>query len=153
MQLSDYDERSFKAVVDFLMSVDPWKSEPRDDVYFRSIFTVREGQAIKLCHVDGGLAGVVAWQRFTLFPYGGYIRVLAVSEEHRRQGIGATLMKVAEADVFRMLKNCFVVVHDTNQTARRFYRSCGYDEVGPLPEYVHAGQTVLLLRKSMGPVW
>jgi [ribosomal protein S18]-alanine N-acetyltransferase len=53
--------------------------------------------------------------------------------------------------VFRRTKNLFACVSDFNESARAFYKKHGYQEIGPMPNFLIPGSAELLLRKTAGP--
>ena len=81
----------------------------------------------------------------------GYIQVLAVAAEWRSQGIGEQLVAFAEQRIFRESPNVFLCVSAFNARARQFYARLGYEHIGELKDYVVAGQSEILMRKTIGP--
>lgn len=153
-QIRDFKEPDFDSVVRLLENMDPWRSDRMTLEYYRSIFGANTGHNIKLAvSSTSDIIGAIAWQCLSCYPYGGYVRILAVADSQRRCGIGAMLLSIAEVDIFRSLKNSFVSVHESNNVARIFYQCRGYYEVGPLYDYIHKGQTMIMLRKTIGPAW
>jgi ribosomal protein S18 acetylase RimI-like enzyme len=43
-------------------------------------------------------------------------------------------------------------VSDFNEQARAFYKKHGYQEIGPMPNFLIPGSAEMLLRKTAGPV-
>ena len=75
----------------------------------------------------GGLYGRVFYRWL-------YIDLLSVPEQGRGQGIGSTLMQMAE-DLARE-KDCLGVWLDTFEfQAPEFYKKCGYSEIGHIADY------------------
>ncbi|MFM2129151.1 MAG: hypothetical protein RL477_697, partial [Pseudomonadota bacterium] len=56
-----------------------------------------------------------------------------------------------ERAVFARTKNLFACVSDFNTTARGFYRHHGFQEIGPMPDFLIPGSAEMLLRKTAGP--
>jgi ribosomal-protein-alanine N-acetyltransferase len=69
----------------------------------------------------------------------------------RGQGMGTQLLTHVEASVFARTKNLFACVSDFNQGAREFYMKQGYQEIGPMPNFLIPGTAEILLRKTIGP--
>jgi [ribosomal protein S18]-alanine N-acetyltransferase len=84
-------------------------------------------------------------------PFAGYIQALVVAPEWRSRGIGARLLKFAEERIFRESPNVFLCVSGFNGRAQQFYARLGYERIGELKEYVIAGESEILMRKSLGP--
>jgi ribosomal protein S18 acetylase RimI-like enzyme len=82
----------------------------------------------------------------------GYIQTVCAAPEVRGSGVGTALVAFAEQRIFRDFRNAFICVSDFNPGARRLYERLGYRLVGELTDYVVAGRSELLLRKSLGPL-
>lgn len=84
-------------------------------------------------------------------PFAGYIQALVVIAEWRGRGIGEKLLKFAEERIFRDSPNLFLCVSGFNTRAQKFYERLGYERIGELKNYVVAGESEFLMRKSIGP--
>jgi ribosomal protein S18 acetylase RimI-like enzyme len=82
----------------------------------------------------------------------GYIQTVCAAPEFRGTGVGTELVRFAEERIFREFKNVFICVSDFNHGARRLYERLGFRLVGELTDYVVAGHSELLLRKTRGPL-
>jgi ribosomal protein S18 acetylase RimI-like enzyme len=82
----------------------------------------------------------------------GYVQSVCASPQARGTGVGTALVAFAEERIFREFKNVFICVSDFNHGARRLYERLGYRLVGELVDYVVAGRSELLLRKTRGPL-
>ena len=82
----------------------------------------------------------------------GYIQTVAVAPQWRGRGIGTRLVQYAEARVFRETPNVFINASSFNPGARRLYERLGYEMVGELRDYIVAGHSEVLLRKTIGPL-
>ena len=82
----------------------------------------------------------------------GYIQSVCAAPEHRGRGVGTALVAFAEERIFREHRNVFMCVSDFNHGARRLYERLGYRLVGELTDYIVAGHSELLLRKTRGPL-
>jgi ribosomal protein S18 acetylase RimI-like enzyme len=82
----------------------------------------------------------------------GYIQTVCAAPELRGTGVGTALVAFAEERIFREHRNVFICVSDFNHGARRLYERLGYRLVGELADYVVAGHSELLLRKTRGPL-
>lgn len=99
---------------------------------------------------DGELAGLLLLNLKGAFV--GYIQTVCVVEERRGEGIGSALVAFAEERIFKDHPNVFICVSSFNHGARRLYERLGYRLVGELTDYVVAGHSELLLRKTRGPL-
>jgi [ribosomal protein S18]-alanine N-acetyltransferase len=82
----------------------------------------------------------------------GYVQTVCAAPEARGTGVGTALVAFAEERIFRDHKNAFICVSDFNPRARRLYERLGYRLVGELHDYIVAGHSELLLRKTRGPL-
>jgi ribosomal protein S18 acetylase RimI-like enzyme len=82
----------------------------------------------------------------------GYIQTVAVAPAWQGRGLGSRLIAFAEERIFSESPNVFICVSDFNAGARRLYERLGYSLVGELKDFVVAGRSELLLRKSRGPL-
>jgi ribosomal-protein-alanine N-acetyltransferase len=74
-----------------------------------------------------------------------------VADWAKRKGLGGTLLGHIEPLVFGRTKNLFACVSDFNDQARHFYKKQGYQEIGPMPNFLIPGSAEILLRKTSGP--
>jgi ribosomal protein S18 acetylase RimI-like enzyme len=80
----------------------------------------------------------------------GYIQSVVTVPEWRGKGIGTSLMTYAEERIFRENPNVFVLVSSANTRARALYERLGYTAVGELEDFIVAGDSEVLMRKSIG---
>jgi len=139
-----------EAVVQFLAESDPWKTLGYSSVDWTRIFCpLPQERDSYVAELDGRVAGVaIVKQRFLL---GDYLELLGVAGWARKNGIGGRLLRHVEQRVFERSKNLFACVSDFNESARAFYKSHGYQEIGPMPNLLIPGSAEILLRKTAGP--
>jgi ribosomal protein S18 acetylase RimI-like enzyme len=95
------------------------------------------------------VAGIaVVRQKFIL---GDYLELLGVADWAKGKGLGRRMLAHVEAAVFARAKNLFACVSDFNDQARHFYKKHGYQEIGPMPNFLIPGSAEILLRKTSGP--
>jgi ribosomal protein S18 acetylase RimI-like enzyme len=138
------------AVIELLAGSDPWKRlgyQASDwDNYFTPLPQGRDSYVVDQYGRAAGIA--VVRQKFLL---GDYIELLAVADWARGKGLGGQLLAHVEAAVFARAKNLFACVSDFNDHARHFYKKQGYQEIGPMPNFLIPGSAEILLRKTSGP--
>ena len=87
-----------------------------------------------------------------LAPYGfagsPYINSIAVASHARGRGVGAALLRFAEAHLAGR-GQIFLLVSSFNARAQKFYRREGYECVGELKDYILAGHSELIFRKTL----
>jgi [ribosomal protein S18]-alanine N-acetyltransferase len=91
---------------------------------------------------------------FAIMHFGddvAHLNLLAVSPEHRRQGLGSQLMEwltktAIEAGVFRI--NLELRTH--NEGARNFYARLGFDQLGIVPGYYQGREAALRMSRQLG---
>jgi len=79
---------------------------------------------------------------------GAYIRMVAVAEAFRSQGIGEKLVAFVENLAFRHIPNLFLICSVDNTRAQHFYERVGFENVGILPNLVISGHDEILCRKT-----
>jgi [ribosomal protein S18]-alanine N-acetyltransferase len=82
----------------------------------------------------------------------GYIQTVCVAPDWRGCGLGAILIRLAEARIFRETPNVFMCVSSFNTDAQRLYERLGYQLIGELTDYIVAGYAEIFLRKTIGPL-
>lgn len=113
--------------------------------------TVRlPGRERYVAHVDGQFVGFLLLNLHGTFA--GYIQTIGVAPQFRGSGRGAELVAFAEQRIFRDHPNVFLCVSSFNHAAHRFYSRLGYQQVGELADFLVAGHSELLLRKTIGPL-
>jgi ribosomal-protein-alanine N-acetyltransferase len=128
---------------------EPWKTLGRD--YNASVATLSDPSKEAYVAVQGDeIAGFVILNMQG--PFVGYIQTLCVAPELRGQGTGSILLQFAEERIFRDSPNVFMCVSSFNKDAQRLYERLGYQVVGELTDYIVAGHSEILLRKTAGPI-
>jgi ribosomal protein S18 acetylase RimI-like enzyme len=108
--------------------------------------------------ISGAESSVVVARReqriaaFAIMHFGdevAHLNLLAVSPEHRRQGLGRQLMHwltqtSTEAGVFRI--NLELRTH--NQAARAFYEHLGFTQLGVVPGYYQGREAALRMSRQ-----
>lgn len=137
-------------IVQLLSQSDPWKTLGYTIADWNRIFCpLPQGRDSYVAELDGRVAGIaLVKQKFLL---GDYLELLGVAEWARQKGIGSLLLKHVEQLVFERTKNLFACVSDFNRSARDFYKKQGYQEIGPMPNFLIPGSAEILLRKTAGP--
>lgn len=128
---------------------EPWITLGRD--YKASIETLSvPSKEVYLAMVKEEIAG------FTILNmqggFIGYVQTLCVASEWRNKGIGSQLMAFAEQRIFKETPNVFICVSSFNPKALKFYQDLGYEVIGELKDYIVAGHSEILLRKSISPI-
>jgi ribosomal-protein-alanine N-acetyltransferase len=78
-----------------------------------------------------------------------YIKSIAVAQEFRNCGIGASLMEFAE-NLFRPgAKHIFLCVSSFHPRARAFYERLGYRAVAEFKDYIIEGASEILMHKRL----
>jgi len=138
------------AVVRLLAESEPWKTlgYTQDD-WGRIFCPTPQGRESFVLEREGMVAAIaILRQRFLL---GDYLELLGVADWARSKGHGKALLAYVESLVFGRTKNLFACVSDFNVAARSFYKKQGYQEIGPMPNFLIPGSAEMLLRKTAGP--
>jgi len=81
------------------------------------------------------------------FDRSGYLRLIAVDEASRRDGVGHALVAALEETHLRR-GGIFVLVSRDNEEAQRFYETLGYQNTGVLPGYLRPDLDELVFYKA-----
>lgn len=146
-KLSNDDEA--KKCASMMAAAEPWITLHRnfEDAFKILIDATRE---VYLALIDGKLSGFIILNMSGAFV--GYIQTVCVSPAWRGKGIGSELVNFAEQRILKETPNVFMCVSSFNEGARRLYERLGYEIVGELKDYIIAGHSEILLRKSTGPL-
>jgi [ribosomal protein S18]-alanine N-acetyltransferase len=139
-----------EAVVQLLAESDPWKKLGYNSADWNKIFCpLPQGRDAYVAELDQTVVGIaILREKFLL---GDYLELLGVAPSARGKGVGPSLLKHIESLVFSRTKNLFACVSDFNDQARDFYKKQGFQEIGPMPNFLIPGSSEILLRKTAGP--
>jgi len=138
-----------EACARMMAGTEPWITLRRDyDACLRVVLD--ETRERYVAYRGEALAGLLILNVNGAFV--GYIQTVCAAPEFRGSGVGTALVAFAEGRIFRDYRNAFICVSDFNHGARRLYERLGYRLVGELTDYVVAGHSELLLRKTRGPL-
>jgi ribosomal protein S18 acetylase RimI-like enzyme len=121
----------------------------------RETFTaavVGQTSRVRVADDGGRILGFVEYLVRGTFGHSGYVWAVGVAASAQGRGVGGHLMDAAETDIFTAGPNVFLLVSADNLRAQRFYEGRGYRRIGEVPDYVLAGMTELLYRKTRGPI-
>ena len=116
----------------------PWK---------RDYFASEVGTAHRFNRVVRADGGVLAGYVFCAFA-GGEVHVnkIAVDPRFRRQGVARLLMReVLDLSARIAAEEIYLEVRPSNDAARNFYVSLGFQEVGRRPQYYADGEDALVM--------
>lgn len=134
---------------EMMCSAEPWLTLGRTEEM--SLATLRNpARETYVALRDGRVVGFVILCVEGAFV--GYIQSVCVAADLRGQGIGSTLIAFAEDRIFATTSNVFMCVSSFNTGARRLYARLGYEVIGELRDYIVAGHSEILLRKTIGPL-
>lgn len=132
-----------------MSSSEPWLTLGRDYHSSLAMFT-DPGREVLVADKGGEVAGFVVL--IMDGPFIGYVQSLGVDPGCRGRGLGAALMARAEERIFAATPNVFICVSSFNPGARRLYQRLGYEEIGELKDWIVAGHSEILMRKTIGPL-
>jgi len=149
-KIRPYAPEDRRALIAMLADSEPWKKLGYTEADWKTLFDAlpagREGFVIE---TNGAVAGFALLRQ--KFLMGDYLELLVVAPSARSKGVGSVLLKHLEQLVFARAKNLFACVSDFNAEARQFYKKNGYQEIGPIPNFLIPGAAEILLRKTSGP--
>jgi len=96
----------------------------------------------------------IGWLRFGyLYDEIPFINMIALEDEHQKQGIGSKLVKFWEEEMKKAGYDMALTSSQANEEAQHFYRKLGYEDAGSLlginnePESVGVPAEVFFLKK------
>lgn len=142
-------ESEAAACAEMMASSEPWITLGRD--YAASYRLISDTtKEVYLAAAGDQIAGCIVLNLHGAFV--GYIQSVCVAPGRRGAGVGTALVQFAERRIFRLAPNVFICVSSFNQRARRLYERLGYTVVGELHDYIIAGASEILLRKTIAPL-
>lgn len=142
-------QADLEACARLMASSEPWVTLGRD--YATSLQFLRDpGREVYVATCDDRLAGFLVLNLQGAFV--GYLQTICIAPGLRGQGLGSRLVAFAEERIFREHPNVFLCVSSFNVNARRLYERLGYAVVGELTDYLVAGCSEILMRKTRGPL-
>ncbi|MCC6930071.1 MAG: GNAT family N-acetyltransferase [Gemmatimonadaceae bacterium] len=133
-----------------MSTTDPWITLGRDHARCLAAVQLPTHEAWVALDADDAVAGFVLLVLQGAFI--GYIRSIAVRADLRSRGVGRALLDFAERRSHRESPNVFLCVSSFNSRARALYERYGFALVGELTDFVVAGHSEWLMRKSIAPI-
>jgi ribosomal protein S18 acetylase RimI-like enzyme len=142
------DPKNFDVCALMMSKTDPWITLGMN---YEQCLKAFEGgcKEIYIVETDNIIAGFVIVQ--TCGTFSGYIQTICIDEEYRGRGFGKKLLQYCEERILKYSPNVFICVSSFNKGAIKLYYKFGFRLVGELDNFVKAGFTELLLRKTVGP--
>jgi len=111
------------------------------DGSFKEVFLLKKEEEI---------IGFVIMQ--TQGTFKGYIQTICIDVAYRGFGFGSQVLQFCEERILRYSPNIFICVSSFNEGAIQLYSKFGFELIGELKDFVKAGFTELLMRKTIGPI-
>jgi ribosomal protein S18 acetylase RimI-like enzyme len=138
-----------RACATIMSTSEPWITLKRD--FDASLAVVSDpNRETYVAADDSGVVGLVVLNMRGGFV--GYIQSIAVRPDCRGSGLGTRLMAFAEERILRETTNVFICVSSFNPRARALYERLGYKVIGELKDFIVAGHSEFLMRKTSGPL-
>jgi ribosomal protein S18 acetylase RimI-like enzyme len=133
----------------FMADSEPWITLCRD--YDASIKTLSDLSKEVYVAVSGNqITGFIIINMQGAFS--GYIQTICMAPDWRAKGIGRLLIDFAEKRILQDVPNVFMCVSSFNKEAQKLYQRLGYEKIGELKDYIVAGHSEILLRKTIAPL-
>ena len=146
-RLTSEDEA--RACAQMMSTSEPWITLGRS--FEQSLRIIQDPtREVYVARNEGRIAGFLILCMTGAFV--GYIQTVCVDPELRDRGLGTRLVRFAEERIFGECPNIFMCVSSFNTEAKRLYLRLGYEVVGELRDYIVAGHSEILLRKTTGPL-
>ena len=132
-----------------MASSEPWITLRRD--YAASLKTITEPtKEVYVAVMEGEIVAFAILNMNGAFV--GYIQSVCTAPHWRGKGIGSQLMAYVEERIFSDVPNAFICVSSFNEGARRLYERLGYEVIGELKDFIIAGYSEILMRKTIAPL-
>jgi [ribosomal protein S18]-alanine N-acetyltransferase len=142
-------KRDAEVCARLMASSEPWLTLGRS--YETSLTIVQDPSRETYVARDGGeLTGFLIICMTGAFV--GYIQTICIHPQYRGRGLGSSMLEFAERRILSEVPNVFMCVSSFNNAAQRLYQRLGYQVVGELTDYIVAGHSEILLRKTLGPL-
>lgn len=135
-----------------MANTDPWITLGRDyAACLQNILHPDKEVYVAVGEGDGTdeIAGLLVLNMHGAFV--GYLQSICVAPQWQNRGVGTRLIAFAEERIFRDVPNVFLCVSSFNPDARRLYARLGYEVIGEIKDFMMAGYSEFLLRKTLGP--
>jgi len=142
------DPQNFSVCALMMSRTDPWITL---EMNYENCLDAFKGDCkeIYIIEVKNVIAGFIIIQ--TCGTFSGYIQTVCIDEPYRGMGFGKKLLQFCEERIHKFSPNVFICVSSFNKGAIKLYYEFGFKLVGELNDFVKAGFTELLLRKTIGP--
>jgi len=142
------DPKNISVCALMMSESDPWITL---EMNYEQCLKAFEGgcKEIYVVEAENVIAGFVIIQ--TCGTFSGYIQTICIDEAYRGRGFGKKLLHFCEQRILKFSPNVFICVSSFNKGAIKLYYEFGFKLVGELENFVKAGFTELLLRKTVGP--
>ncbi|MDQ2732308.1 MAG: GNAT family N-acetyltransferase [Armatimonadota bacterium] len=146
-------ERDLDELVSMMAGQSPWLTLGFTPEMCRAVLSSGLEEIQVTVDEEDHPVGFLRWQP-AAFLGQPYLQLLAVAPLHQQQGVGRTLLRWLEREVFeiRGLANLFLCVSNFNEMGQIFYRRLGYREVGRLDSFLKPGLDELIFQKSVRPL-
>ena len=140
-------EKDIETCAALMSRNDPWVTLGR--TYEKCLATIKNPLAeTYVVKSDGVVMGFAIIQLKGALV--GYIQTLFVDSDFRGQNIGSQLITFLENRIHEVSPNIFMCVSDFNVAAQRLYKKLGFEVIGEIKNYIEAGRSEILLRKTIG---
>jgi ribosomal protein S18 acetylase RimI-like enzyme len=78
-----------------------------------------------------------------------YLRLIGVHSSAQSIGLGSALLAAIESRAAENSNDLFLLSSDFNESAHRFYKRHGYEQIGAIPDYVVPSITEFIFRKRL----
>ncbi|MBM7867330.1 GNAT family N-acetyltransferase [Heliobacterium gestii] len=148
MKIRKGNRKDIPVLAKLIASLEPWAAYGVNYERAKYILTNMRDQ-IYVAEQEGKMVGFITLRGYGMGEFGAYIRMLAVKEAYKRQGIGKALMNYACKVLKPYGRNVFCVCNVKNQAACAFVESYGFLRVGIMEDLYQKGYDEALYRKTI----
>ncbi|MDD3365358.1 MAG: GNAT family N-acetyltransferase [Syntrophomonas sp.] len=150
MRLGTHED--FLELATIISSSQAWTCYGIDFAEAMKLFEQME-DSIYVAEINEKLVGFVTIRIDGVGNIGAYIRMIAVDQVLRGNGIGAQLIDYVSGIAAENIPNLFLICSVDNISAQRFYERNGFNRVGIIKDLVSIGHDEIFYRKSLGTLY
>jgi len=149
--LREATSKDFSVLANIISTSEAWTCFGIDYDIAMGLFEKMEDK-IYLAEKDGEIVGFVTLRINGVGNIGAYLRMIAVAEKFRGQGIGTQMINYIGEIASTHIPNVFLICSVENDDAQKFYEKNGFEKIGVMKDLVINGNDEIWYRKSFGTV-
>lgn len=142
----------FPSLAGIISTIKAWTCFGIDYEMALKLFKEME-DTIYIAEMDKKVIGFITLRINGVGNIGAYIRMIAIVEQCRKQGVGELLINYVSEIALKNIPNLFLICSVENVDAQHFYKKVGFEEVGIVKDLVIKGHDEIMFRKNLGTIY